>query len=311
MRKSDGRAFGLFCLILLLLPALIPGAEAASTDTGGALPPGSSAAGPPADRRVAEPPDRSAASGSPLDETQELATEYSVEVVPPPPARKYTLGVGAQVLVWSNPYRGGDTVMLALPMLTYVRERFFIVSPRAGYTLLKRPLGRINAIADYRFKGVPFESEGFLEGMEDRENTAMAGLDGHVRLTPLWRLESSAMTDLLNRHGGQEVNLVLSRVFRQNKLTLIPGAGLTWRSADFNNYYYGVSPSEATAERPAYDPGQSLEWFGRVALRYELPGNWSLGAAVRLEGLSGDLRDSPIVNKDYMAVLIAGLNYFF
>jgi MipA family protein len=254
----------------------------------------------------------SAESDSQLYEQQDATNQLPIEVESPAsPARPFKLGVGIQAMVASNPYRGGDTVALVLPMFTYVGERFFVVSPRAGYNILRRPQGGINVIADYRFKGEAFEAEGFLAGMDDRKDTVMAGVEGSIRTYGRCRLELSAMTDVLDRHNGQELNLVLSRIFRREKLSLIPGAGLVWRTADYNDYYYGVKPSEATDERPAYEPGDSLEWFARLLLRYELTDNWSLAGAARLEGLSDELRDSPTVNKNHLTTVFVGLNYFF
>lgn len=246
------------------------------------------------------------------DDYFDIATQIPLEdELPPAKTRPIQLGAGAMVMASSNPYRGGDTVVLALPMLTYVGERFFVVSPRAGYTLVRNQLGSINVIADYRFKGEAFEAEGFLAGMEDRKNTAMAGMDAHMRTYGRCRLELSAMTDILDRHNGQEVNLSVNRNFRLDKWLLVPSAGLVWRSGDYNDYYYGVRASEATDERPAYDPGTSLEWFARLLLRYKLTAHWSLATAARLEGLSDELRDSPIVDENYLVTVFVGLNYSF
>jgi len=251
-------------------------------------------------------------ASSPDDGDAHFPDGYAGEAeLPPPIQRTQQIGLGAQALVQSNPYRGGDTVVMALPMLSYVGERFFVVSPRAGVHLYRQPMGGINAITDFRFKGEAFESEGFLAGMQDRKNTAMAGLDGHLRLPGRYRADLSAMTDILDRHNGQEVNLSLSRVFRMDNLMLIPAAGVVWRSADYNAYYYGVRDSEATESRPAYDPGSDLEWFARLALRYDLTPNWSLAGAVRMEVLGPEVRDSPIIRDDYLTTFIAGVNYFF
>lgn len=245
-----------------------------------------------------------------------MSAGYSGESELPPPVRStQTLGIGAQVLVQANPYRDGDTVVLALPMITYMAEHFFVVTPRAGIRLFRHPIGGINAIADWRFKGEAFESKGYLAGMADRKNTAMAGFDGHLRLPARHRLDLSAMTDILDRHNGQEINLAFSRVYRLQQLMLIPGAGVVWRSADYNDYYYGVRASEATEDRPAYGPGDglpnTLEWFARLGLRYDITPNWSLAAAARVEVLGSEVRDSPIVRKDYLTTVIAGINYFF
>jgi outer membrane protein len=299
-------------IVILCFPTLASEIDGVRLDANGDGLKNSTTIAIPSEPLALDQPDRSTTPDNNQDDCLDMATGIPLEVESPPPsARAHHLGVGAQVLMSSNPYRGGDTVILALPMLTYVGERFFVVSPRAGFHVMKLPRGRINVIADFRFKGEAFEEKGFLAGMDERKNTAMAGLDAHMRVSARWRLESSAVTDILDRHNGQEMNLVLSRVFRQGNLSLIPGAGLVWRSANYNDYYYGVASSEATDERPAYDPGSSLEWIARILLRYDLSANWSLAVAARLEGLSSELRDSPIVDEDYLTTTIVGLNYFF
>ena len=251
-------------------------------------------------------------SDPPYDQYYDIATQIPLEdEVPPGRAAPLQMGAGAMIMAGSNPYRGGDTVVLVLPMLTYVGERFFVVSPRVGFNLTRQPWGNVNVIADYRFKGKAFEAEGFLAGMDDRKDAVMAGLDANLRTLGACRLEVSAMTDVLDRHNGQEVQLALNRNFRLDKWSLIPGAGLVWRSGDYNDYYYGVSLSEATDARPAYEPGDSLEWFVRLLLRYHLSANWSLAGAARMEGLSDELRDSPIIDSDYLTTVFIGLNYSF
>lgn len=231
-----------------------------------------------------------------------------------PPSRTHPrkqFGAGAMVMGASNPYRGGETVVLVLPMLTYLGERFFVVTPRAGYNLARPSWGSINLIADYRFKSEAFEAEGYLAGMEDREDAVMAGLGATLRMFGHYRWELSAMTDVLNRHKGEDVNLALNRSIRWGRWGLVPGAGLVWRSADYNDYYYGVSPAEATEARPAYAAGDSLEWFVRLLLRYHLTADWSLTGTARLEELSNELRDSPIVDSEYLTTVFLGLNYSF
>lgn len=227
-----------------------------------------------------------------------------------PPADPRAWGVGVLVLLSSNPYRGGDTVVRMFPSLTFVGERLFIVGPRAGYNLFRNRWLNLNLVADAKFAGEAFEDEKFLAGMENRRDTVMAGLDGSLRAGP-WRLETSAFTDVLDRHNGQEVNLALARNWRGTRWALTPGAGLVWRSSTYNDYYYGVRANEATAERPAYDPGGSVEFFARLFGRVELSGAWSLLGSVRVEYLSDDVYDSPIVDRRYVTSAFIGLNYAF
>lgn len=229
----------------------------------------------------------------------------------PPPADPRAWGAGVMMLLSSNPYRGGDTVVRVLPSLTFVGEHFFIVGPRAGYNLFRNRQFNANLVADVKFIGDAFEEEYFLEGMAKRRDTVMAGLDTSLRLLGPFRLELSAMTDALDRHNGQEATLSLSRNWRRGGWSITPGAGAAWRSADYNNYYVGVRDNEATAERPAYEPDYSVEFFARVMGRIEMSDSWSLLGSVRLEYLSSEVTDSPIIDKDKVTSAFLGLIYAF
>ena len=229
----------------------------------------------------------------------------------PPPADPRAWGAGVLVILSSNPYRGGDTVVRAFPALTFVGEQFFIVGPRAGYNLYRDRLFNANLVADVKFAGDAFEEEKFLEGMAKRRDTVMAGLDTSLRALGPFRLELSAMTDVLDRHNGQEVNLSLSRNWRRGAWSITPGAGAVWRSASYNNYYFGVRENEVTPERPAYEPGESVEFFARLFGRWEFSESWSLLGSLRLEYLSDDVHQSPIVDKHHITSAFLGINYAF
>lgn len=229
----------------------------------------------------------------------------------PPPADPRAWGAGALMFISSNPYRGGDTVVRVFPALTFVGEHLFIVGPRAGLNFYRDRLLNANLVADVKFAGEAFEEQGFLEGMAKRRDTVMAGLDSSLRALGPFRLELSAMTDVLDRHNGQEVNLSLTRTWRRTSWSVAPGAGVVWRSASFNDYYYGVRDEEATPVRPAYDPGASVEFFARIFGRLELSTSWSLLGSIRLELLSDDVQDSPIVDKSLVTTSFIGVNYAF
>jgi outer membrane protein len=232
-------------------------------------------------------------------------------VIGPPPADPRAWGAGVMTIYSSNPYRGGDTVWRVLPALTFVGERLYVVGPRAGYNLFKNRWVSVGAVAEYKFAGDAFDDSPFLEGMKDRRDTAMGGFDLNVRGFGPWRVDSSVMTDLLGRHDGQELNLALSRTFRGKTWAITPGVGTVWRSADYNDYYFGVRDNEATGERPAYAPGASVEWFARIFNRFELTDSWSVLLNLRFELLSDDVQESPIVDKEILTTMFIGLNYAF
>ena len=85
--------------------------------------------------------------------------------------------------------------------------------------------------------------------------------------------------------------------------------GLLYASASYNDYYYGVDPAFATADRPAYDADRGLHsLFAGVAASRQLTRRLNLGGFVRLRSLKpGTVSDSPLVRRDL--ALSAGFGF--
>lgn len=232
-------------------------------------------------------------------------------IIEPPPADSRAWGAGVMTLSGSNPYKGGDRVFRVLPLLTYVGEKAYVVGPSAGYNLFKNRWVSANLVAEYIFPGDAFDDSPFLAGMEDRRDTLMSGFNLNVRGIGKWKLEFTATTDVLGRNEGQEFDTSIGYAFRGNRWSLSPSAGLVWHSANYNDYYYGVRPEEATETRPAYDPGSSVEFYAGLFGRVEISDTWSVLASARGELLSDDIQDSPIVDKETVTSTFLGLNYAF
>ena len=78
--------------------------------------------------------------------------------------------------------------------------------------------------------------------------------------------------------------------------SITPALGAKWQSENLADYYYGVEPHEATAARPAYEVGDSLN--PRVELRFRKffgEHRRLFFATLSREWLAGEIRDSPIV----------------
>lgn len=79
-------------------------------------------------------------------------------------------------------------------------------------------------------------------------------------------------------------------------------ASAEWAGGDYANYYYSISPADSVASTlPVYDAdGGFKSWrlgiLGNYALSGDLTQGWSIFAAGSYTKLSGDFRDSPIVD---------------
>jgi outer membrane protein len=144
--------------------------------------------------------------------------------------------------------------------------------------------------------------------MQDRNWSVDGGVNIEA-ITPVGLLGVSAITDLLGRHRGQEVEWRYLIMFPVLGFQLIPSGGVRWKSDNLVDYYYGVRPNEARPDRPAYEGEQAFDPFLRLVIRHKLTKHWSLFSDTQYEWLAGEITDSPIVSKDHQASFTAGVLY--
>jgi outer membrane protein len=92
---------------------------------------------------------------------------------------------------------------------------------------------------------------------------------------------------------------------------LEPRVGAVWLSTDSADYYYGVRPEEARPDRPAYEPGSTVNLTAGLFAFAPVTRRWVFQGFVEAERLGGDLRDSPIVDQDLGWTAFSGLSYRF
>ncbi len=75
------------------------------------------------------------------------------------------------------------------------------------------------------------------------------------------------------------------------------GPRLYWGNDEVADTYFGVSASEATSDRPAYDADGGLLGAGaEFVARYQINRDWGLEGGVTYRSLLNDAADSPIVD---------------
>ena len=77
------------------------------------------------------------------------------------------------------------------------------------------------------------------------------------------------------------------------------------------NYYYGVSPSEARLDRPAYTPDGTMEISLQAFFRRPLNERYSLGGLVEYTRYGSEVMDSPIVEKKNEFQVAFGVMFSF
>jgi outer membrane protein len=222
------------------------------------------------------------------------------------------LGAGAGVIGRGSPYVGSDSnVLKAIPAITYNGERLQWLGPTVQYGFAGTGRWRIAASASYRIGVYEEDDSPALAGLGDRDGTLMAGLALRYELPGGANLSLSHERDVLDRIGGTESKIRISKAFQASRLRISPQLQANWMSADLVNYDYGVPSFAATESRPAYTPGSTVSYNAGFTGFVELTENWQLMLNLSVEFLPREIENSPIVDDDRVAQGFAAITYVF
>jgi len=222
------------------------------------------------------------------------------------------IGVGAGVIARSSPYRDYDGgVSQVIPAISYNGERLQIYGPKIQFGLVGTGKLRLAATGSYRIGVYDENDSDYLQGMGDRESTFMAGLAIQAELSGGIDVLAGYEHDVLDRIGGGEARFRLSKSLQQGIWRFKPAVAVNWASAELSNNDFGVSDSQATADRPAYylDDNYSLE--AGVGVFIEVTRDVLIIMDVAAEALSDEVKASPIVSEGYVIKGFAAINYVF
>jgi len=217
---------------------------------------------------------------------------------------------GPGVLITVKPYKGMDSTIYPIPVITAVSAPFYFFIDTAGCRLFSDSNMAFDVIGKWRLDGYNADKSDDLDGMHNRNMTVDVG--GEFSVTGDWgNLYARILTDAMGQHDGQEFRVTYAKPFKFEKSKISPSVGVALLSSNLADYYYGVRDNEARPGRPAYNPGASVNWFVGLDAHYQLNDDWTLLTSITYYWLDSDIRNSPIVNKDYTMSIIAGAMYRF
>jgi MipA family protein len=251
---------------------------------------------------------RVAALGALLHFTPACAEPPGLSSLIVPPA---AAGLGVAMRTQRSPYEGAGTRYDLLPLYLYEGERVYLRSTRVGLKLWEASKHQIALILEQRLEGFPADDvPESLAGMEGRDETVDFGLTYRYRAR--WgTLQAELVHDVTGESNGTELRLGYYFDWMRGRLVLRPSAMLGARSANLNDYYYGVRPEEATGSRPAYSPGADFELWVGVHASYRLLESWRVLASLGLLLAGREVRDSPIVRDGVEPTALLGVAYDF
>jgi outer membrane protein len=220
-------------------------------------------------------------------------------------------GLGAAWRFERSPYRGAGTRVDFVPLYLYEGKYLYLHTYRIGLKLDTSARHRFDVFLGHRFEGFPYDRvPASLAGMAARQPGLDAGASYELRGD--WGAAFvEVLADATEASRGREARIGYRYDWRSGRLRLRPFATLAFRDARLNNYYYGVLAQEATAARPAYQPGSGLNAQLGLYGAYALSDRWRLLAGVGVTRWAQGVRSSPVVNSRFDTTLGFGLVYDF
>ena len=120
-----------------------------------------------------------------------------------------------------------------------------------------------------------------------------------------------AFHDVSNTHDGYELSADYSYRFTKGRFSISPTAGIAFKSASLNDYYWGVHPGEASLVLPEYHPSSGIGWQAGLRTNYYLTRNLRVAVSVNYERLQDSVAKSPLVDEGYVYGYFAGFGYQF
>jgi outer membrane protein len=224
------------------------------------------------------------------------------------------LSLGLGVTMERDIYRGTGSEMEPTPFLLYENGPFEIRRGDgidATYRFLETETFSVSLLGRLEIEGGydPADSE-YLRGMDELGSLFGAGLALEKEVGG-WEAGLEILQDASGEHNGQQAELSLGRSWTFAGFEWRPELSATWLSKKTVDYLYGVSSREARPDRPAYSPGSSYEFGAELMIQRPLFGNFSFVGIVEAVTLGKEVKDSPLVDRDYELWSVFGLMYTF
>ena len=192
----------------------------------------------------------------------------------------------------------------------YIGSDEYEAVPDLGFKLNSVNLGRLNfGNPDPWAESRGFGLRGSFRAIAERDASEHDDLTGLDDVDAAYELGLgvgytgelfAAFADVRRGFGGHEAFVaelgadVIARPSQQLAITF--GPRLFYGADDYVDTYFGVTPSEASAQNPAYNPDPGLVSAGlALGMRYKINENWGVEGAVTWDKFQNDALDSPIV----------------
>lgn len=143
-------------------------------------------------------------------------------------------------------------------------------------------------------------------GMAERKSSLLTGVS-----LKMFFLNFAYLRDISNNSGGSICNVIIEgRPFPvASKLSLMPSLGLELQDERYVDYYYGVRPEEANADRQEYKGKSAVNYFANINSMIPISNNLDFSIGFGVNKLGKGISASPTIRKDIGYNLMIGVVY--
>ena len=244
----------------------------------------------------------------------QVAQAQEVAEIPLFNAPPGTAALGGGIRGGQSPYFAFDNDdqrrLDLIPLYLYNGQHVFFRGVSGGVHLYNSNDLELSVLGRYRFQHLDPGRNEFYQGIEERKQSLDAGFQ--TRLSKDWgTVRLSWVTDTLDRHKGQEVQLSYRYHFDAGPWIFSPFISWSWQDENLTNYYFGVSPEEARPDLPEYTPGDSQQVSFGLNSSWQVTNRITLFGNVAFGGPSSEVVNSPLVDEDNFSQAFVGGTYTF
>jgi outer membrane protein len=246
---------------------------------------------------------------------------------PEAPESRWRLGVALGYGLRTNPLVQSDDIPIVVDLdISWFGDHFFFDNGDLGLTFLDNEyvttslVARVNSDRVFfgrtntKFVSVNFATQGPMSdariAIPDRDYAAELGLE--LLADGRWgMLQIAAFHDVSGTHEGYEVEFDYSYGWRNQRFYIEPSFGLSFKSEDLNNYYWGVPADNLGSTFPGYTASSGVNAFARLQFSYQISRNWLFSFVGEVERMNDEAAGSPIVEEQNVIGYFAGFGYRF
>lgn len=223
------------------------------------------------------------------------------------------LSIGAGGMVAISPYKSYDMTVMPVPLISYDSKYFYAKGAGLGVNVIKNERHKISLGVSYH--GMSFDPDKTDDAslkLLDKRRSTMTVDAAYSFIGQFGVLRLNVNQDILGRSSGTLGTASWYVPIVKENFTLLPGIGIQWSSANYNDYYYGVSNAEsARSGLSAHKAGNAFTPYATVGFVYKATDRWSIIGSVKGDYLTGKIKDSPMVGRKFIGSVTAGVQFSF